>query len=152
MRLRRFALPCRSESAIYRNGRRRLDFAVHYSAFSFDFPEILGDKYWFRLRYTLHPLHCSTMKTVIACTIAAFLSAAMIHAQAPGVPIENNGSLLQNGPMLEKAKVLREGGKLPLTIAKVKEQLATPVPAPVALVPASAKPLSGREVAERARA
>lgn len=92
------------------------------------------------------------MKTALAFALAALFPVIALHGQAPGVPIESNGSLLQNAPLLEKAKVLREGGKLVLNIDKVKEQLATPTPATLELPAASTKPLAGREVAERARA
>jgi thiol-disulfide isomerase/thioredoxin len=92
------------------------------------------------------------MKTVLTFALAPLLAAATLHAQAPGVPIETNGSLLKNAPLLEKAKVLREGGKLVLDIDKVKEQLATPVAAALELPAVSTKALAGREVAERARA
>jgi hypothetical protein len=92
------------------------------------------------------------MKTVLSFILAALVSSVALYAQAPGVPIETNGSLLQNAPLLEKAKALREAGKLPLNIEKTKEQLAAPIPAPLNLPPVATKPLSGREVAEKARA
>lgn len=91
------------------------------------------------------------MKRILAITISTLISAAPLMAQAPGVPIESNAPLLKNEPLLQKAKVLREAGKLTLNIAKVKEQLASPVGASVSLPAASTKALSGREVAERAR-
>jgi len=91
------------------------------------------------------------MKTALFLTLVV-LTPLSLHAQAPGVHIESNEPLLKNVPLLEKAKALREADKLPLTIAKVKEELATPVPVEVQLPPASTKSLNGREVAARARA
>ena len=82
------------------------------------------------------------------CAIVSLLPRAV--AQAPGVPIEDPGSLSYNQPLLEKAKVLREAGKL-LDIEKVKALLAAPVPSPIALPAPNTKPLRGREIAARAR-
>src|SRR4029079_14246644 len=61
--------------------------------------------------------------TVACCAIAAFAPSAA--AQAPGIPIEDPGSLSFNEPLLEKAKALREAGSL-LDIEKVKALLAAP--------------------------
>jgi hypothetical protein len=85
----------------------------------------------------------------LACSAIAALP-PRAAAQAPGVPIEDPGSLSYNQPLLEKAKALREAGKL-LDIEKVKALLAAPVPSPIALPTPNTKPLRGREIAERAR-
>ncbi len=92
------------------------------------------------------------MKTFIALALLALLPLPTTWAQAPGVPIESNAPLLKNVPLLEKAKALREGGKLPLNIAKVKEQLAAPVPVELKLPEPAKTALTGREIAQRARA
>jgi hypothetical protein len=73
-----------------------------------------------------------------------------VVAQASGVPIEDPRSLMQNPSLLEKAKALRDAGKL-LDVEKVKTLLAAPVPSPIELPVANTKPLRGREIAERAR-
>jgi Trypsin-like peptidase domain len=83
-----------------------------------------------------------------AATIVVGVSA---FAQAPGVVIERQGGSADSA-IIEKASALREAGKLKLTIEATKKQLETPVPAAVALPAPNTHPLSGRDVASRARA
>ena len=86
----------------------------------------------------------------LVALLATFLASPVVRAQAPDVPIESSAPLILNAVLLEKAKALRESGKL-LTAAKISELLKTPVAAPIALPEPGTKPLAGREVAERAR-
>ena len=74
-----------------------------------------------------------------------------VHAQAPGVPIERNGNRKQDNGILEKAKVLKDAGKLKLTLAATKEQLQNPLPGAVAFPTAKQQRLSAREIAQAAR-
>lgn len=74
----------------------------------------------------------------------------MAFAQAPGVSIESTQPLFKNEPLIEKAKVLREAGKL-LTTEKIAEMLKSPQPCAIQLPERGTKPLRGREVADHAR-
>jgi hypothetical protein len=76
--------------------------------------------------------------------------APALHAQAPGVPVENLQPLLQDSAIIEKAGKLREAGKL-LDAEAIAKQLVTPMPGAVKLPEVATKPLRGREIAERAR-
>lgn len=74
-----------------------------------------------------------------------------VFAQAPGVPIELNGNRKQDAGLLAKAKVLKDAGKLKLSIAIAKEQLKAPQPALVDFPAPRTQSLSGREIARAAR-
>ncbi|MEO7319493.1 MAG: serine protease [Chthoniobacteraceae bacterium] len=87
---------------------------------------------------------------IAAIFAAALLLPPTLRAQAPDVPIESTEPLMLNGALLEKAKALREGGKL-LSKEKVAGLLQNPVPAALTLSEPNTKPLAGREIAERAR-
>ena len=81
---------------------------------------------------------------------AAFVTGIpMLHAQAPGTPIEpaaaGNDSLI-----LDQAGKLREAGKL-MKAEDVQAQAAKPVPGAISLTAVSQRPLSARAVAEKAR-
>lgn len=71
-------------------------------------------------------------------------------AQAPGVPIVTTKPGKADEPLLEKAKVLREAGKL-LKAEDISALLKAPAPGPIQLPAVSTTPLRGRQVAERAR-
>ncbi len=88
---------------------------------------------------------------LITILAAVTLGVSPVTAQAPGVPIEQAGPAAQ-ASVLEKAKALREAGKLKLNIAAVKQQITTPVPGPLVLPAPSKVPLEGRDVAVRAHA
>jgi Trypsin-like peptidase domain len=80
--------------------------------------------------------------------LAVLATSAWLHAQAPEVPIIQEG----HGPapeILEAANTLREAGGL-LHMDKVKEQLAR-ASCELTLAPASDKKLSGRDLWSRAR-
>ena len=87
---------------------------------------------------------------ILTAALVAFFSSLPARAQAPDVPIESSAPLNLNAALLEKAKALREGGKL-LTAAKITELLKAPVAAPITLPEPATKPLASREVADRAR-
>ena len=89
-------------------------------------------------------------QTTAALLAASLLLRASLRAQAPAVPIESTEPLMLDESLLEKARVLREGGKL-MTKEKVAELLKNPIPASLTLPEPNTKPLAGREVAERAR-
>lgn len=79
-------------------------------------------------------------------------SASRLFAQAPGVPIEQNENRAQNPDILAQAKALKEAGKLMMNIERAKEQLKTPVPVAVKFPKARRHEMSGREIAQAARA
>ena len=89
-------------------------------------------------------------RILAAVLLTAFIAPFPAFAQAPDVPIESSTPLMLNDALLEKAKTLREGGKL-LNVAKVTELLKAPIAAPLALPEPNTKPLAGREIADRAR-
>ena len=91
-----------------------------------------------------------TPQAIAAIFATALLLPSSLRAQAPDVPIESNEPLMLNEALLEKAKVLRESGKL-LTKEKIAGLLQSPVPAALTLPEPNTKPLAGREIAERAR-
>ena len=91
-----------------------------------------------------------TPQAIAAIFAAAVLFPSSLRAQAPDVPIESTEPLMLDEALLEKAKALREGGKL-LTREKVTALLQSPVPAALTLPEPNVKPLAGREIAERAR-
>ncbi len=74
-----------------------------------------------------------------------------IAAQAPGVAIEVQSNRKQDAAIIEKAKALKDAGKLKLTMELAKEQLKTPAPQPVVFPMPRAQALSGREVAKIAK-
>ncbi len=91
------------------------------------------------------------MKLLIVFLLAiSFVGAGMVLAQAPGVPVESVQPLLQNEQLLEKAKALRETGRL-LPAVKITEMLKLPQPCAIQLPVCGNKVLRGREVAEHAR-
>lgn len=85
----------------------------------------------------------------VFCAVTLFASAPAFP-QATDVPIETTEPLMLDAGLLEKAKVLREGGKL-LAAPKVSELLKNPAPAAIMLPPRNSARLAGRDVAERAR-
>ena len=87
---------------------------------------------------------------LLAAILAAFVASLPARAQAPDVPIESSAPLMLSAALLEKAKALKEGGKL-LNAEKIAELLKAPIAASVALPEPGTKPLAGREVADRAR-
>ncbi len=93
------------------------------------------------------------MKTLlITAAIAAIVALPFpLQAQAPGVPIERNGNRKQDSDLLNKAKVLKDAGKLKLSIDVVKEQLKQPIPGAVEFPAARKERLSAPEIAKAAR-
>ncbi len=93
------------------------------------------------------------MKTLLlsAAIFTSVASHPVLHAQAPGVPIERNGNRKQDSDLLNKAKALKDAGKLKLSIDVVKEQLKNPIPAAIEFPAARKERLSPPEVAKAAR-
>jgi hypothetical protein len=88
----------------------------------------------------------------IAAPLAFWCFAAPdLHAQAPGVPIETDRPRMGDARVLERAKEIREAGGL-LSAAQIKEQIDKPMGGAIALPKCGTDPLTGREVAARARA
>lgn len=85
---------------------------------------------------------------VAALVFASGLSVS--QGQAPGVPIEDQRPLSRDEDILAQAARLKESGAL-LSDENVAAQLASPKGGKVELVDAVTKPLSGRELAARAR-
>lgn len=94
----------------------------------------------------------SPMKPHLLLAILSSLTISMPTAfsQAPGVTIEKHGRAVQDA-IIAKAEKLRKDGKLKLNIETVKKQLASPAPGPLVLPTPNTHPLSGREIAKRAR-
>ncbi len=91
------------------------------------------------------------MKMLQILTAAVLLVNATVFAQAPGVSIERQGGAA-DAEVIRKAGELRKAGKLTFNLDVVKKQLKAPMPASIPLLPANTHPLSGRDVAARARA
>lgn len=91
------------------------------------------------------------MKWILGVTFAlSFAAVRIAFAQAPGVQIESAQPLLKNEPLLEKAKALREAGRL-LTTEKIASLLNSPQPCAIQISDCGTKQLKGRDVADRAR-
>jgi hypothetical protein len=75
---------------------------------------------------------------------------AGVFAQAPGVPIEEQVPLARNEQILAAAEKLRDSDAL-LSSEKVAAQLTAPVGGKIDLVEQQNRPLTGRDVAKRAR-
>jgi hypothetical protein len=75
---------------------------------------------------------------------------ASVFAQAPGVPIEEQIPISRNEQILASAQKLRESGSL-LSNEKVAAQLTSPTGGKIDLVEQQNRPLTGRDVAKRAR-
>lgn len=87
---------------------------------------------------------CCWFLFVFACTVLT------LHAQAPGVPIEEPEDWSGSKTLLRRAAKLREAGKL-TGMARFVEMLAKPTPEKVVLPPAKTTPLSRPEIYELAR-
>jgi hypothetical protein len=89
---------------------------------------------------------------VLTLVLAGFLAffAPGLMAQAPGVPIEEQAPVARNEQILAAAAKLREAGGL-LSSDDVAAQLASPKGGKIALVEPQNRPLTGRDVARRAR-
>jgi len=94
-----------------------------------------------------------------ACKIAAliFVGASVfllnpdrVFAQAPGVPIERDETLIDDAPLVTKAAVLRDLGKL-LSSKQITAALKSPSPMPLVLPAPSVERLEPRTLAERGR-
>jgi hypothetical protein len=91
-------------------------------------------------------------RTVFTLFLAAFAlaPAGPALAQAPGVPIEEQQPLSRNEQILASAARLRESGAL-LTTEQVAAQLAAPTGGQIALLEPLDRPLTGRDLARKAR-
>jgi serine protease Do len=95
------------------------------------------------------------MKTILVTTCKISLGIitalpAMLHSQAPGVPIERNHQSLNDSVLIGKASLLKERGQL-LTKAQVTAALKKLKPELLDLPPASTTKLEPHTIAERAR-
>jgi len=90
------------------------------------------------------------LAAVIACGVV-FASAWETWGQAPGVPIEFNGSPNRNDDWRRQAEALKDSGKV-LTVAEVREQLTNPSPAELSLPAPSTRANAARNVVNLARA
>ncbi len=78
------------------------------------------------------------------------LLGATVFAQAPGVPIEEQVPISRNEQILSAAEKLRDSDAL-LSSEKVAARLAAPAAGKIDLVEQQNRPLTGRDLAKRAR-
>jgi S1-C subfamily serine protease len=86
----------------------------------------------------------------LACLLVISMARNPASAQAVGVPIENDGILIEDAPLVAKATALKQAGKL-LDIKQVNTALKSPKPAPLVLPAPSTNRLEPRALAELGR-
>jgi S1-C subfamily serine protease len=79
-----------------------------------------------------------------------FITNYQAAAQAPGVPIERDEMLTDDAPLVAKATVLRDAGKL-LGNRQIADALKSPKPSPLTLPAPETQRLEPRALAERGR-
>jgi hypothetical protein len=92
----------------------------------------------------------SAIRNFYIASVLGALGLSPVFGQAPGVAIESQQPLMNNPKLLAQAGRLREADAL-LKEDKVAEQLSRPSGGPIELAEPSRRPLSGRELAARAR-
>jgi hypothetical protein len=85
-----------------------------------------------------------------ACALVFSMTRTPAGAQAVGVPIESDEFLIEDAPLVAKATVLKQAGKL-LGIKQVKAALKSPAPAPLVLPAVATRRLEPRVLAELGR-
>lgn len=98
----------------------------------------------------MRAIHPSAWPCLLACALVFHASVQSLSAQAAGVPIENDESLIDDAPLVAKAEALKQAGKL-WGVKQVKAALKTPRPAALSLPAASAKRLEPRDLAALGR-
>jgi hypothetical protein len=86
----------------------------------------------------------------LACALVFNMSRIPAAAQAAGVPIETDEVLIEDAPLVAKALVLKEAGKL-LGIKQVEAALKSPTPAALLLPAPSTQRLEPRALANLGR-
>jgi thiol-disulfide isomerase/thioredoxin len=91
--------------------------------------------------------------TIVACgvVLAVASSDQIARGQAPGVPIEFNGSPNRNDDWRQQAAALKESGQV-IGVTQVREQLESPQPAELTLPPPRTRPVVARTIVNMARA
>jgi S1-C subfamily serine protease len=85
-----------------------------------------------------------------ACVLVFSMTRNPTSAQAVGVPIENDEILIEDAPLVAKAAVLKQAGKL-LDFKQVNAALKSPKPVPLVLPAPSTRRLEPRAIAELGR-
>ncbi len=85
-----------------------------------------------------------------ACTLAFGMTRNAANAQIPGVPIENDETLVDDAPLVAKATALKQAGKL-LDAKQVRNALKSPKPLPLVLPAPSTRRLEPRALADLGR-
>lgn len=93
---------------------------------------------------------CKTAALVCAGAAVFVLHPDRLFAQAPGVPIERDEILIDDAPLVAKAALLRDSGKL-LSAKQVTDALEAPNSQPLVLPAPSVERLEPRALAELGR-